>query len=142
MLSIRIGATVLLVGLSSSVAKAQDYPTRPITIVVPFEAGGPSDVLARNLGSTMNATLKQQMIIENVGGAVPLGIARASRAHPDGYTILMTHVGIATAPFLYRRLPYDTINDFEPIGRVSDVRITIVAKKALPPNQQKAFICY
>jgi tripartite-type tricarboxylate transporter receptor subunit TctC len=87
-----------------------------------FAAGGPSDVLARNLGSAMSATLKQQMIIENVAGAVTLGIARASRAHPDGYTVLLTHVGIATAP--YRRLPYDTINDFEPIGRVADVPMT------------------
>src|SRR6267378_1089952 len=113
MLSIRIGGALLLVGLSSFVTKAQDYPTRPITIVVPFAAGGPSDVLARNLASTMSATLKQQMIIENVGGAVPLGIARASRAQPDGYTVLVTHVGIATAPFLYRHLPYDTINDLE-----------------------------
>jgi tripartite-type tricarboxylate transporter receptor subunit TctC len=132
----------LFVALSVPVAKAQDYPARPITIIVPFAAGGPSDVLARNLGSTMSATLKQQMIIENVGGAVPLGIARASRAQPDGYTALVTHVGIATAPFLYRRLPYDTINDFEPIGRVADVPMTLVAKKALPPNNLNDFIAY
>jgi tripartite-type tricarboxylate transporter receptor subunit TctC len=142
MLSIRIGAALLLVGLSSLVAKAQDYPTRPITIVVPFAAGGPSDVLARNLGSTMSASLKQQVIIENVGGSVTLGIARASRAHPDGYTVLVTHVGIATAPFLYRRLPYDTINDFEPIGRVADVPMTLVAKKTLPPDNLRDFIDY
>jgi tripartite-type tricarboxylate transporter receptor subunit TctC len=142
MLWLRIGGTLLLVGLSSLVAKSQDYPIRPITIVVPFAAGGPSDVLARNLGSTMSAILKQQMIIENVGGAVTLGIARASRAHPDGYTVLLTHVGIATAPFLYRRLPYDTINDFEPIGRVADVPMTLVAKKTLPPNNLKEFIDY
>jgi len=109
---------------------------------VPFAAGGPSDVLARNLGSAMSATLKQQMIIENVGGAVPLGIARPSRAQPDGYTVLVTHVGIATAPFLYRRLPYDTINDFEPIGRVADVPMTLVAKKTLPPNNLNDFIDY
>ena len=142
MLWLRVGGTLLLVGLSSLVAKSQDYPIRPITIVVPFAAGGPSDVLARNLGSTMSAILKQQMIIENVGGAVTLGIARASRAHPDGYTVLLTHVGIATAPFLYRRLPYDTINDFEPIGRVADVPMTLVAKKTLPPNNLKEFIDY
>jgi len=109
---------------------------------VPFAAGGPSDVLARNLGSTMSATLKQQMIVENVGGAVTLGIARAARAQPDGYTVLVTHVGIATAPFLYRRVPYDTINDFEPIGRVADVPMTLIANKALPPNNLKDFIDY
>src|SRR6266436_669235 len=133
---------LLLATLCWSTASAQDYPARPITIIVPFAAGGPSDVLARNLASTMSATLKQQVIIENVGGAVTLGIARASRAQPDGYTVLVTHVGIATAPFLYRRLPYDTINDFEPIGRVADVPMTLVAKKALPPNNLNEFIAY
>jgi tripartite-type tricarboxylate transporter receptor subunit TctC len=142
MLSTRIGGVLLLFGFSSAVAIAQDYPTKPVTIIVPFAAGGPSDVLARNLGNTMSANLKQQVIIENVGGAVPLGIGRASRAHPDGYTVLVTHVGIATAPFLYRRLPYDTINDFEPIGRVADVPMTLVAKKTLPPNDLNEFIDY
>lgn len=142
MLSTRIGGALLLVSLSFPAAKAQDYPAKPITIVVPFAAGGPSDVLARNLGSTMSAILKQQIIIENVGGAVTLGIARASKARPDGYTLLVTHVGIATAPFLYRYLPYDTINDFEPIGRVADVPMTLVGKKALPPNNLKEFIEY
>jgi tripartite-type tricarboxylate transporter receptor subunit TctC len=142
MVSTRIGGALLLVSLSFPAAEAQDYPVKPITIIVPFAAGGPSDVLARNLGSTMSATLKQQMIIENVGGAVPLGIARASRAQPDGYTVLVTHVGIATAPFLYRRLAYDTINDFEPIGRVADVPMTLVAKKALPPDNLNDFIAY
>jgi tripartite-type tricarboxylate transporter receptor subunit TctC len=142
MISTRIGGALLLVSLSFLAAKAQDYPNRPITIIVPFAAGGPSDVLARNLASTMSATLKQQILIENVGGSVTLGIGRASRAQPDGYTLLVTHVGIATAPFLYRHLPYDTINDFEPIGRVADVPMTLVAKKALPPNNLKDFIEY
>src|SRR5215467_12677737 len=142
MLSIRIGGALVFVGLSALAAEAQDYPNRPITIIVPFAAGGPSDTLARNLGSTMSATLKQQVIIENVGGSVTLGIARASRAQPDGYTVLLTHVGIATAPFLYRHLPYDTINDFEPIGRIADVPMTLVAKKTLPPNNLKEFIKY
>jgi tripartite-type tricarboxylate transporter receptor subunit TctC len=140
--SVRIGGALLLAGLFSLVAKAQDYPIKPITIVVPFAAGGPSDVLARNLASTMSVTLKQQIIIENVGGSVTLGIARTSRAQPDGYTLLVTHVGIATAPFLYQHLPYDTINDFEPIGRVADVPMTLVAKKSLPPNNLKEFIEY
>jgi tripartite-type tricarboxylate transporter receptor subunit TctC len=142
MLSIRIGGALVFVGLSAFAAQADDYPTRPVTIIVPFAAGGPSDTLARNLGSTMSATLKQQVIIENVGGSVTLGIARASRAQPDGYTVLLTHVGIATAPFLYKHLPYDTVNDFEPIGRVADVPMALVAKKTLPPNNLKEFIDY
>ena len=141
-MTVNRASALLLATLCWSTASAQDYPTRPITIIVPFAAGGPSDVLARNLSSTMSATLKQQMIIENVGGAVTLGIARAARAQPDGYTVLVTHVGIATAPFLYRRLPYDTINDFEPIGRVADVPMTLVAKKTLPPNNLNDFIDY
>jgi tripartite-type tricarboxylate transporter receptor subunit TctC len=134
---------LLLIGLTSSVAQAQDYPSRPITIVVPFAAGGPSDVLARNLGSTMSVTLKQQMIIENhTGAGGTLGIARVAKAQPDGYTALLMHVGIATAPAMYRRLPYDTINDFEPIGRIADVPMTLVAKKTLPPNSLKEFLVY
>jgi tripartite-type tricarboxylate transporter receptor subunit TctC len=141
-MTVNRACALLLATLCWSTASAQDYPAKPITIIVPFAAGGPSDVLARNLGSTMSAALKQQIIIENVGGAVPLGIGRAARAHPDGYTLLVTHVGIATAPFLYRRLSYDTINDFEPIGRVADVPMTLVAKKALPPNNLKDFIDY
>jgi tripartite-type tricarboxylate transporter receptor subunit TctC len=141
-MTVNRACALLLATLCWSTASAQDYPARPITIIVPFAAGGPSDVLARNLGSTMSATLKQQMIIENVGGAVTLGIGRAARAQPDGYTVLVTHVGIATAPFLYRRLPYDTVNDFEPIGRVADVPMTLVAKKALPPNNLNDFIDY
>jgi len=142
MLSIRIGGALVFVGLSALAAEAQDYPNRPITIIVPFAAGGPSDTLARNLGSTMSATLKQQVIIENVGGSVTLGIARASRAQPDGYTVLLTHVGIATAPFLYKHLPYDTVNDFEPIGRVANVPMALVAKRTLPPNNLREFIDY
>ena len=142
MLSIRIGGALVFVGLSALAAQAEDYPTRPITIIVPFAAGGPSDTLARNLGSTMSSTLKQQVIIENVGGSVTLGIARASRAQPDGHTVLLTHVGIATAPFLYKHLPYDTVNDFEPVGRVADVPMALVAKKTLPPNNLKEFIDY
>jgi tripartite-type tricarboxylate transporter receptor subunit TctC len=141
-MTVNRASAVLLATLCWSTASAQDYPARPVTIIVPFAAGGPSDVLARNLGSAMSATLRQPVIIENVGGAVPLGIARASRAQPDGYTVLVTHVGIATAPFLYRRLQYDTINDFEPIGRVADVPMTLVARKALPPDTLSDFIDY
>jgi len=143
MLSLRIGGALLLVGLSVLVAKAQDYPTRPVTIIVPFAAGGPTDVLARNLGSTMSASFKQQMIIENHSGAGgTIGTARAAKAQPDGYTILLMHVGIATAPALYRHLPYDTINDFEPIGRVADVPMTLVANKRLPPSNLQDFLKY
>jgi tripartite-type tricarboxylate transporter receptor subunit TctC len=142
MLSVRLGGALLSLSLAGLSAQAQDYPNRSITMIVPFAAGGPSDSLARNLGNALSTTLKQQVIIENVGGSITLGISRAARAQPDGYTILMTHVGIATAPYLYRKLSYDAVNDFEPIGRVADVPMTIVAKKALPPNNLKEFIDY
>jgi tripartite-type tricarboxylate transporter receptor subunit TctC len=141
-LTARAGAALLFAGLACSASQADDYPSRPITIIVPFAAGGPSDTMARNLGGTMSNILKQQIVIENVGGAISLGIARASRAQPDGYTLLVTHVGIATAPFMYSRLPYDTVNDFEPIGRVADVPMTLVAKKTLPPSTLDEFITY
>jgi tripartite-type tricarboxylate transporter receptor subunit TctC len=141
-LSARIGGALLSIGLSCLGAQADDYPSRPITIIVPFAAGGPSDTMARNLGGALSAILKQQVIVENVGGAISLGITRASRAQPDGYSVLVTHVGIATAPFMYSRLPYDTVNDFEPIGRVADVPMTLVAKKTLPPNTLAQFIDY
>jgi tripartite-type tricarboxylate transporter receptor subunit TctC len=139
----KISAVLLLAALSAGTAVAQDYPSRPLVMIVPFAAGGPTDVLARNLGVTMGATLKQQIIIENVAGAGgTIGTGRAAKAAPDGYTILLMHIGIATAPALYRRLPYDAIRDLEPIGRVGDVPMTLVARKTLPPNSLQEFLVY
>src|SRR5688572_9941150 len=93
-------------------AFAQDYPSRPITLIVPFAAGGPTDTLARNLGVALTASLKQQIVVENVGGAGgTIGVARGAKAKPDGYTVLLHHIGMSTAPALYRKLPYDTLAD-------------------------------
>jgi tripartite-type tricarboxylate transporter receptor subunit TctC len=90
----------------------------------------------------MGTTLKQQIAVENVNGAGgTIGTARVAKAQPDGYTVLLMHIGIATAPALYRKLPYDA-NDLEPIGRVADVPMTMVAKKTLPPNSLKEFLTY
>ena len=87
---------------------AQDYPTRPITVIVPFPAGGPTDTIARVTAQSMSKLLGQQIIVENVSGAGgTLGTGRASRAAPDGYTLLLHHLGLATADTLYRKLPYD-----------------------------------
>jgi tripartite-type tricarboxylate transporter receptor subunit TctC len=139
----RMHVILLLAALSASTAVAQDYPNRPVVMIVPFAAGGPTDVLARHLAVTMGATLKQQIIIENITGAGgTIGTARASKAQPDGYTVLLMHIGIATAPALYRKLPYDAIQDLEPIGRVGDVPMTMVAKKTLPPNNLQEFLAY
>lgn len=132
------GALTLAMG-----ASAQTYPARPITMVVPFAAGGPTDTVARLIGQSMTQTLGQQVVIENVGGAGgTLGAARVAKATPDGYTILLHHIGHATSATLYRKLPYETIGDFEPIGLVTDVPMTIIAKKDLPPNSFQELVAY
>jgi len=122
---------------------AQDYPRKPITVVVPFAAGGPTDTVARLLGVAMGKSLKTQLIVENVGGAGgTIGAARVAKAPPDGYTILLHNIGLATAPALYRKLPYDTVGDFEPIGLVNDVPMTMVARKDFPPNTLRELIAH
>ena len=128
---------VLLMLLLSPVlpAFAQEFPSRPITMVVPFSAGGPGDVIARLLGTSMSATLKQAIVIENVVGAGgTLGTNRVAKAAPDGYTILLMHVGQATAPALYAKLPFDPVADFAPIGLVTDVPMILVARANFLPR--------
>jgi tripartite-type tricarboxylate transporter receptor subunit TctC len=122
---------------------AQDYPTKPINIIVPAAAGGPTDTLTRVLAAAMGEALKQQMIIENVGGAGgTIGINRAAKARADGYTLLLYHVGMATSPALYRKLPYDTLNDFDYIGQVADVPMMMIAKKTTPAANFAEFLAY
>ena len=124
-------------------AGAQDYPNKSITIIVPFAAGGPTDTLARNLGVTLTNALKQQVVVDNSGGAGgTIGINKVAKSKNDGYTLLLMHIGMATAPALYRTLPYDTMNDFEFIGQVADVPMTLLGKKALPPNNLKELLPY
>lgn len=134
---------VLLLVLSSPCAKAlaQDYPSRPITMIVPFSAGGPGDVIARILGTAMGATLKQSFVIENVVGAGgTLGTNRVAKAPPDGYTLLLMHVGQATAPALYAKLPFDPVGDFSMIGLVTDVPMILVARPNFPAKDLKELI--
>src|SRR5258705_3858779 len=138
---IALFASVLLLSVSPS--SAQDYPTKVITMVVPFAAGGPTDTVARLITVPMSKTLKQQVIVENVGGAGgTIAANRVAKAAPDGYTILIHHIGHSTAPALYRKLPYDPINDFEPIGLINEVPMTLVAKKDFPPKDLKELISY
>src|SRR5271169_4148544 len=104
---------LLLLLLPALPALAEEYPTRPIVFVVPFSAGGPGDVIGRLLGNAMSATLKQTIVVENVVGAGgTIGTNRVAKAEPDGYTLLLMHVGQATAPALYAKLPFDPIGDF------------------------------
>ncbi len=129
--------------LGASLTHAQEYPNKAITMIVPFAAGGPTDTVARLIGQAMGNDLKQQILIENVGGAGgTLGAGKAARSAPDGYTIFLHHIGQSTAPSLYRKLPYDAINDFEPIGLVTDVPMTLVARKDFPPKDLKELIAY
>lgn len=119
------------------------YPDKPVTFVVPFAAGGPTDTLARTLGVAMQARLKQPVMIENVGGAGgTIGVGRVAKANPDGYTLLLHHIGMSTAPALYRKLPFNAITDFEPIGEIADVPMTLVAKSTFPANTLPELISY
>ncbi|WP_128927591.1 tripartite tricarboxylate transporter substrate-binding protein [Bradyrhizobium guangxiense] len=122
-------------------AIADDYPSRPVTMIVPFSAGGPGDVIARILGSAMSATLKQSIVIENVVGAGgTLGTNRVAKAAPDGYTLLLMHVGQATAPALYAKLPFDPVGDFAMIGLVTDVPMILVARPNFPAKDLQELI--
>jgi tripartite-type tricarboxylate transporter receptor subunit TctC len=129
--------------LAAQAVHAQDYPTKPIVIIVPAAAGGPTDTLTRVLAAAMGEALKQQMIIENVGGAGgTIGINRAAKARNDGHTLLLYHVGMATSPALYRKLQYDTLNDFDYVGQVADVPMMMIAKKTTPANSFAEFLAY
>ncbi len=129
--------------LSASPSYAQQYPTKVITMVVPFAAGGPTDTVARLIARPMSGVVKQQIIIENVGGAGgTIAASRVAKSAPDGYTILIHHIGMSTAPALYRKLPYNPINDFEPIGLINEVPMTLVARKDFPPKDLKVLIAY
>jgi tripartite-type tricarboxylate transporter receptor subunit TctC len=126
------------------VAYAQSYPARSITVVVPFPAGGPSDVVARIVTEHMARTLGQQMVIENVGGAGgTLGSARVATAQPDGYTLLAGSMGShVAAPVLTPNVKYDSERDFEPIGLTAHAPAVIVARKDFPAKNVSEFVAY
>jgi tripartite-type tricarboxylate transporter receptor subunit TctC len=128
----------------SMVAHAQSYPNRPISVVVPFPAGGPSDVVARIVTEHMGRTLGQQMVIENVAGAGgTLGSARVAAARPDGYTLLAGSMGShVAAPVLTPNIKYDSERDFEPIGLTAHSPAVIVARKDFPANNLSEFVLY
>ena len=117
-------------------ASAQNYPgDKPITIVVPFAAGGPTDKVARDLAEAIRKPLGGQVIIENVAGAGgTLGHTKVAKASPDGYTLLLAHVAMATAPALYRKMQYDALTDFEYLGLINEVPMTLIARPSLPAN--------
>jgi tripartite-type tricarboxylate transporter receptor subunit TctC len=127
--------TIALAAATLAVA-AQAFPDKAITIVVPFAAGGPTDKVARDFAEALRKQLNNAtVVIENVGGAGgTLGANKVAKAAPDGYTLLLYHVGMATSPSLYRNLPYKTLDDFEYLGMINDVPMTLVGRPTLPAN--------
>ena len=131
-------------GAMPLIAQAQSYPVRSITVVVPFPAGGPSDVVARIVTERMGRTLGQQMVIENIGGAGgTLGSARVAAAQPDGYTLLAGSMGShVAAPVLTPNIKYDAARDFEPVGLTANAPAVIVARKDFPAENLSEFVAY
>ncbi len=132
-----------LVVAFSGLANAQAYPTKPVTLIVPFAAGGPTDTVARTVAALMSRSLGQTVVVENVGGAGGnIGNEKVAKAAPDGYTLLLMHIGISTSATLYRNLRYNAVTDLEPIGLVTTVPMTMIANKDFPPNNMKEMIAY
>ena len=139
---VTMAATTLL-ACATTAALADGYPTRTITLVVPFAAGGPTDVVARAISVPMAKALGQTVVVENrTGAGGTLAAAAVARAAPDGYTFLIHHNGMATAPALYRKLPYNPLTDFEYVSQVVDVPMTLVARKDLPAKTFPELLTY
>jgi tripartite-type tricarboxylate transporter receptor subunit TctC len=124
--------------------QAQDYPTKTVTVIVPFAAGGPADVTGRIVADIFTRHLGQQFVVENVGGAGgTVGSLRAARAAPDGYTLISGHMGThAAAPFFYPNLGYDPQKDFEPVGLIAEQPELLTVRKDIPANNLKEFVAY
>jgi len=130
-----LACATLLTATFSLQAHAQAFPDKPVSLVVPFAAGGPTDVVARMIAIPMGKALGQTVLVENtVGAGGTIAGARVARAAPNGYTIFIHHMGMATAPSLYRKLSFDPLKDFEYIGQVVDVPMTLLARKDFPPT--------
>lgn len=124
-------------------ASAQTYPTKAITLVVPFAAGGPTDVPARLIANSMSKTLGQPVVVENkLGAGGTIAANYVAKAAPDGYTFLIHHNGMGTAPALYRKLPYNPLTDFEYVSQVMDVPMTLIARKDMPAKDFKELAAY
>jgi len=138
------GAALAALAAVTAPASAQTYPTRPVTMIIPFAAGGPTDVLGRIVGARMGELLGQQVVIENVGGAGGMtGSARVAQAKPDGYTMVLGTVGThAQGQTLYKKPLYNASTDFTPVALIAEVPIVLIARKDLPANNLKEFVAY
>src|SRR5215216_5090575 len=139
-----MAAAVLLMAAGMNGAQGQDYPAGPVTIIVPFAAGGPADITGRIVADIFSRHLGQKFLVENVGGAGgTTGTLRAARAPADGYTILSGHLGTnALAPAFYPNLGYDPQKDFAPIGLTAEYPELLVVRKDFPANSLKEFVAY
>jgi len=139
-----IGAVTLVALLGwAAPSNAQEFPSRPITLMVPYAAAGPTDIVARSLGQTMGKALQQTIIVENIVGAGgTIAPSRLKNSAPDGYTLLLAHIGMSTAPALYRSLSFRPVEDFEHIGQVVDVPMTLIARPTLEPRDLRELVAY
>ena len=127
----------------AATSAAQQFPTKPIALMVPFAAGGPTDTVARSLAQGMGKALGQTVVVENVPGAGgTIAPTKLKGATPDGYSLMLGHIGMSTAPALYRKLPFSPLNDFEHIGQVVDVPMMFLARQTFPANDFKSMIDY
>jgi len=133
----------LVSSMTMASALAQGWPAKPVSLVVPFAAGGPTDVVARLLAAAMTKSLGQSVVVENKPGAGgTIAAAHVARATPDGHTFLIHHNGMGTAPFLYRKLSYNPLTDFEYVTQVVDVPMTLLGRKDLPPKDFRELLAY
>ncbi|MCP4617452.1 MAG: tripartite tricarboxylate transporter substrate binding protein BugD [Bradyrhizobium sp.] len=140
-LALSAGALALAAAMTPQTISAQTYPNRSITLVVPAAAGGPTDTVARLIGESMGKALGQSVIVENIGGAGgTIGMARVFKAAPDGYTISIYHIAQATHPALYDNLQYNPVTDFDHLGRIADVPMTLVSKTGVAAKNVKELI--
>jgi tripartite-type tricarboxylate transporter receptor subunit TctC len=136
---------IVLAGMAAAtLAHAQaNWPTKPITLVVPFAAGGPTDVVARTIGASMTKSLGQTVVIENkLGAGGTVAASYVAKAAPDGYTFFIHHNGMATAPALYRKLNFDPLKDFEFVSQAVEVPMTMLARKDFPANNLQEMVAY
>eukprot|EP01034_Spumella_vulgaris_P046341 gene46341-biopygen39463 len=134
-LSLAAAAVVTAFGV-----QAQEFPSKDktITLVVPYAAGGPTDRVARDLAEALRKPLGVSVVVDNTAGAgSTIGTAKAARATPDGYTLLLNHISMSTMPTMYRKLSFNVANDFEYLGIINDVPMTLIAKPSMPANNYK-----
>jgi tripartite-type tricarboxylate transporter receptor subunit TctC len=136
-------AAMAAFGFLAGAAAQPGFPAKPVTIIVPFAAGGPTDVVARQLSEALSGDLGQPVVAENITGAGgTIGAGRVAQARPDGYTLLLGNIGLATSPTLYRRLPYDPARAFETIGLVTPVPMVLIGRPDLPFSDLEALVAW